>query len=65
MIKSLEWGNKIPTGVFYKNELISPYTQRIKDKIPNYLENPPAKQKISENGHPSTDISKILDSLEV
>ena len=65
LIKSLEWGNKIPTGVFYKNELISPYTQRLKDKIPNYLENPPARQNISENGHPNTDISKILDSLEV
>ena len=65
LIKSLEWGDKIPTGVFYKNELISPYTQRIKDKIPNYLENPPAKQNISKNGHPNTDISKILDSLEV
>ena len=65
LIKSLEWGNKIPTGVFYKNELISPYTQRLKDKVPNYLENPPAKQNISKNGHPNTDISKILDSLEV
>ena len=65
LIKSLEWGNKIPTGVFYKNELISPYTQRLKDKIPNYLENPPARQNISKNGHPNTDISKILDSLEV
>jgi 2-oxoglutarate ferredoxin oxidoreductase subunit beta len=29
------------------------------------LENPPAKQNISKNGHPNTDISKILDSLEV
>ncbi|AFS82241.1 2-oxoacid:ferredoxin oxidoreductase subunit beta [Candidatus Nitrosopumilus sediminis] len=65
LIKSLEWGNKIPIGVFYKNELVSPYTQRVKDKIPNYLENPPAKQNISKNGHPNTDISKILDSLEV
>ena len=65
LIKSLEWGDKIPTGIFYKNELISPYTQRIKDKIPNYLENPPAKQNISQNGHSNTDISKILDSLEV
>jgi 2-oxoglutarate ferredoxin oxidoreductase subunit beta len=65
LIKSLEWGNKIPTGVFYKNELISPYTQRIKDKIPNYLENPPAKQNISKNGYSNTDISKLLDSLEV
>ncbi len=65
LIKSLEWGEKIPIGVFYKNEWISPYDQRIKDKIPNYLENPPAKQTISKDGQPSTDISKILDSLEV
>ena len=65
LIKSLEWGNKIPTGVFYKNELITPYTQRLQDKIPNYLENPPAKQKISKDGKSITDISKILDSMEV
>jgi 2-oxoglutarate ferredoxin oxidoreductase subunit beta len=65
LIKSLEWDTKIPIGVFYKNETISPYTQRLQDKIPNYFENPPAKQTISENGQPMTDISKILDSLEV
>jgi len=65
LIKSLEWGNKIPTGVFYKNELISTYEIRLKDKIPNYLENPPAIQKISENGLPTTDVSEILDSLEI
>ena len=65
LIKSLEWGNKIPTGVFYKNGIVSPYTERLKDKIPNYLENPPAKQNISKNGQSNTDISKILDSLEV
>jgi 2-oxoglutarate ferredoxin oxidoreductase subunit beta len=65
LIKSLEWGNKIPIGVFYKNEIITPYTHRLRDKIPNYLENPPAKQNISKNGVSNTDISQILDSLEV
>ena len=65
LIKSLEWGNKIPIGIFYKNELISPFTTRLKDKIPNYLENPPAKQIISKEGVPTTDVSKILDSLKV
>ncbi len=65
LIKSLEWDTKIPTGVFYQNELVSPYTVRLTDKIPNYLENPPAKQKISENGLPATDVSGLLDSLEV
>jgi len=65
LIKSLEWGNKIPIGVFYKNDTISPYTARLQDKIPNYMENPPSKQNISKNGYSNTDISKILDSLEV
>ncbi len=65
LIKSLEWGNKIPTGVFYKNEITTPYTVRLQDKIPNYLDNPPARQNISKDGFSNTDISKILDSLEV
>ena len=65
LIKSLEWGNKIPTGIFYKNEIISQYEKRIMDKIPNYMENPPAEQIISSNGKPTTDISKILDSISV
>jgi 2-oxoglutarate ferredoxin oxidoreductase subunit beta len=65
LIKSLEWGNKIPTGIFYKNEIISPFATRLTDKIPNYLENPPAKQNISKDGIPTTDVSKILDSMKV
>ena len=65
LIKSLEWGNKIPIGVFYKNEITTPYTVRIQDHIPNYLDNPPARQNISKDGFSNTDISKILDSLEV
>jgi 2-oxoglutarate ferredoxin oxidoreductase subunit beta len=65
LIKSLEWNTKIPVGIFYKNEIISPYDRRIQDKIPNYLENPPAAQAISEKGRAITDLSKILDSLSV
>jgi hypothetical protein len=29
------------------------------------MENPPAKQNISKDGLPITDVSKILDSLQV
>ena len=71
LTKSLEWGDKIPTGVFYRNDLISPFTVRLADKIPHYLENPPAKQRISKdadsngNGVPTSDISAILDSLKI
>ncbi len=65
MVKSLEWDSKIPIGIFYKNELITPYTRRITDKIPNYVENPSALQNISHNGISTTNIDKILDSLQV
>jgi 2-oxoglutarate ferredoxin oxidoreductase subunit beta len=65
LIKSLEWGTKIPTGIFYQNEIITPYSGRISDKIPNYQENPPSQQKISSHGKPITNVSKLLDSLEV
>ena len=65
LIKSLEWDTKIPTGIFYQNELVSPFTTRLTDKIPNYIENPPSKQKISKNRMPTTDVSSLLDSLEI
>lgn len=65
LIKSLEWGTSIPIGIFYKNELISRYGERLMDKIPNYFENPPANQSISKNGKPITNVSKLLDSLQV
>jgi 2-oxoglutarate ferredoxin oxidoreductase subunit beta len=62
----LEWDKKIPIGVFYQNQIVSTYAKRTRDHIPNYFENPPAKQKISTDaGYSNTDISKILDSLEV
>jgi len=65
LIKSLEWGASIPIGIFYKNEIISRYGERLMDQIPNYLENPPAKQRISKEGKPITNVSKLLDSLQV
>ena len=65
LIKSLEWGTSIPIGIFYKNEIISRYAERLMDKIPNYLENPPAKQRISKDRKPITNVSKLLDSLQV
>ena len=52
-------------NILQKNELFLHILARLTDKIPNYIENPPAKQKISENGKPMTDVSKLLDSLEV
>ena len=65
LVRSLDWGDKIPIGVFYKNEFISTFSQRVMDHVPNYLENPPYKQQISVDGAPTVDISDLLDSLHI
>jgi len=66
LAKSHEWGDKIPMGIFYKNELVPTYQERISKRIPSYLQNPPAKQLISDrDGKPLTDIGKMLSELQV
>lgn len=66
LTKAGEWEEQIPLGVFYKNELVSTYQERISKRIPSYLQNPPAKQAISDkNGTPLTVIGKSLDELRV
>ncbi|MEM3839309.1 MAG: 2-oxoacid:ferredoxin oxidoreductase subunit beta [Candidatus Micrarchaeaceae archaeon] len=57
--------DRIPLGVFYKNELVPTYEERIKANISNYLENFPAVQKIESDGVPLTDISKLLAARTV
>ncbi|MFB5599371.1 MAG: 2-oxoacid:ferredoxin oxidoreductase subunit beta [Nitrososphaeraceae archaeon] len=64
--KSNEWGDKIPIGIFYKNEHIPTYQERISEKIDNYLNYPPAKQKImSHQNKTNSNIDQILESLYV
>jgi 2-oxoglutarate ferredoxin oxidoreductase subunit beta len=64
MTKAREWGDKIPIGIFYKNELQPTFIDRITDRIPFYRTNPPAKQRISdENGDSTADLSEFFDDL--
>ncbi len=66
LTKAQEWGDRIPIGVFYQNELVTTYQDRISKRIPNYAQNPPAKQVIrDEDGRSVTSISKMLNSLQV
>jgi len=66
LAKAQEWGDRIPIGVFYQNELVPTYQDRISKRIPRYLDNPPAKQAISdEEGRPVTSIAKMLNALQV
>jgi len=65
MEKAQEWGDKIPIGVFYQNELESTFQDRLSQRIPFYMQNPPAKQLLKdENGVSTVDLSQFLDDLK-
>jgi len=66
LAKAQEWGDKIPIGVFYQNELTPTYQERISQRIPKYLEQPPAKQPIGDSkGYTVTSLKKMLTSFIV
>ncbi len=65
MLKALEWGDKIPIGVFYENELVSTYEERIMQNIPNYLDYYPAKQEIENNGESTTKIDNLVKAKRI
>jgi 2-oxoglutarate ferredoxin oxidoreductase subunit beta len=62
--KTQEWGDHIPIGIFYKNELEPTFEQRFSERIPFYMEKPPAKQKLCDNeGNSHVDLKQFLDEL--
>ncbi|MGE5533286.1 MAG: 2-oxoacid:ferredoxin oxidoreductase subunit beta [Bacillota bacterium] len=63
--KAQEWGDKIPIGVFYKNELEPTFQERFAKRIPFYMQNPPAKQQLKdENGVSTLDLGEFMDDLK-
>ena len=64
--KSNEWGDKIPIGIFYQNEHIATYQERISEKINNYPEYPPARQQISiDKNKTNSNIDSLLESISL
>ena len=63
--KAQEWGNKIPVGVFYQNPLESTFQARLTERIPFYIQNPPAKQQLKDdNGVATVDLAQFMDDLK-
>ena len=66
MMKSFEFGDHTPIGVFYQNEHIPTYGERLAERIEGYMENPPAKQDIARSdGTPAAVVGKLLDEFKV
>lgn len=64
--KALEWGPSIPIGVFYRNEHIPTFEERLEGQIKDYRRVPPARQPIaSHDGTPRVELTKLLDSFAV
>jgi 2-oxoglutarate/2-oxoacid ferredoxin oxidoreductase subunit beta len=66
IMKSFEFGDHTPIGVFYQNELIPTYEDRLKQRIPSYSENPPSEQEIArKDGTPAAVVSSLLEDFRV
>jgi 2-oxoglutarate ferredoxin oxidoreductase subunit beta len=65
MEKAQEWGDRIPLGVFYQNPFEPTFGARFQQRIPFYMQNPPAKQQLAdENGYSVIDLSEFMDDLK-
>ena len=65
MEKAQEWGDRIPIGVFYQNPFEPTFQARFQQRIPFYLQSPPAKQQLGdENGNSLIDLSEFMDDLK-
>jgi len=65
IIKSYEWGEKIPIGIFYQNELVPTFEDRLTANIPNYKDFYPAKQPIEINGVSNVKLDELIKSKRV
>ncbi|HXW37225.1 MAG TPA: 2-oxoacid:ferredoxin oxidoreductase subunit beta [Nitrososphaerales archaeon] len=64
--KSFEFGDHTPIGVFYQNEHVPTYEERLSGRMPAYRTYPPALQEISRpDGTPLANVGKMLDSFRV
>jgi len=66
VLKSFEFGDHTPIGVFYQNEFVPTYEDRLTARMPTYRSNPPAKQDIARpDGLPLTNVRKMIEELRV
>lgn len=66
LAKSREWGDRIPIGIFYENELVPTYEDRLDHRLGDYRETGPAKQVIATGtGRSATNLQKLFQDLGV
>lgn len=64
--KALEWGERIPIGVFWVDETVSAYEDRLAERISAYRKTPPARRPLADpKGRPLVDLSRLMEELRV
>jgi len=66
VLRTFEFGDHTPLGVFYQNEHVPTYEERLAKRNPAYKTDPPASQEIAKpDGRPLANLSKMLEQLVV
>jgi 2-oxoglutarate ferredoxin oxidoreductase subunit beta len=66
IMRSFEFGDHTPIGVFYQNEHIPTYEDRLAQRIPSYAVSPPGIQEIArKDGTPAAIVTELLDEFRV
>jgi 2-oxoglutarate ferredoxin oxidoreductase subunit beta len=60
-----EWGDYIPTGVYFENHAVSSFEQRIAARMVRYPEQNPANLPVEVDGKARADLTSIFDELSV
>ena len=62
VLKALEWGDRIPMGVFmdYQTET---YDQKLQKLVPAYGKRNYVMEPIDSSGKPLNDVTKLMDSF--
>jgi 2-oxoglutarate ferredoxin oxidoreductase subunit beta len=61
--KSVEWGDRIPIGLFYENPFVPTFEERVEEtRVPDYTALPPAKLRIAKgDGTSAAPMDSLLD----
>jgi 2-oxoglutarate ferredoxin oxidoreductase subunit beta len=66
VLKSFEFGDHTPIGIFYQNEFVPTFEERLTARMPTYKTDPPADQEIAHpDGTPLANIDKLLEDMRV
>ena len=66
LAKALEWGDRIPTGVFLEDRSAPPFLELVTRLQPAYAQLPPAQLPVADaDGRPLARLDELLSGLEV